>query len=106
MCSRHFNCQTLANLFRKSQSQQRRVVQTAAVRRNMSGPDYPEARVLEVPCRVEGVVVKGFGRGSRELNIPTGEVPNSPFPESFRVLAKCLFRETSLELLQIVKVPI
>ena len=37
-----------------------------------SNPDYPEAKILSVPFRVEGEVVKGFGRGSRELNIPTG----------------------------------
>jgi FAD synthase len=33
---------------------------------------YPEARILSDPFRVEGEVVKGFGRGSKELNIPTG----------------------------------
>ena len=34
---------------------------------------YPEARILSDPFRVEGEVVKGFGRGSKELNIPTGK---------------------------------
>ena len=41
-----------------------------------SNPNYPEARVLTNPFRVEGEVVKGFGRGSKELNIPTGKVDN------------------------------
>ena len=36
------------------------------------GGDYVDAKVLEAPFKVEGEVVKGFGRGSRELQIPTG----------------------------------
>lgn len=34
--------------------------------------DYTEAKILPVPFLVEGEVVKGFGRGSKDLNIPTG----------------------------------
>lgn len=36
----------------------------------MSG--YPDAKILTSPFYVEGEVVKGFGRGSKDLNIPTG----------------------------------
>ncbi len=39
-----------------------------------SNPNYPDAKVLTNPFRVEGEVVKGFGRGSKELNIPTGKL--------------------------------
>lgn len=34
-----------------------------------AGPESP------FPIRMEGIVEKGFGRGSKELGIPTGELP-------------------------------
>ncbi|RPB23750.1 riboflavin kinase [Terfezia boudieri ATCC MYA-4762] len=34
-----------------------------------SGPELP------YPLKIEGPVVKGFGRGSKELNIPTANIP-------------------------------
>ena len=34
-----------------------------------SGPEPP------YPLKIEGPVVKGFGRGSKELNIPTANIP-------------------------------
>lgn len=34
-----------------------------------SGPESP------YPLKIEGPVVKGFGRGSKELNIPTANIP-------------------------------
>jgi FAD synthase len=40
----------------------------------MKMSDYKEARILARPFLVEGEVVKGFGRGSKDLNIPTGNV--------------------------------
>ncbi|GAO50660.1 riboflavin kinase [Saitoella complicata NRRL Y-17804] len=36
------------------------------------GPDAPES---PYPIRVEGEVIKGFGRGSKELGIPTANLP-------------------------------
>lgn len=35
------------------------------------GPQVPES---PYPISVSGTVVKGFGRGSKELGIPTGKV--------------------------------
>lgn len=37
--------------------------------------DYPDHKVLETPLRLSGEVVKGFGRGSKELGIPTANLP-------------------------------
>ncbi|KAA0152903.1 hypothetical protein FNF29_03427 [Cafeteria roenbergensis] len=37
--------------------------------------DYSGLRVLDEPFRVSGEVVKGFGRGSKELGIPTANLP-------------------------------
>lgn len=42
----------------------------------MSEQEYPEAKVLTDPFKIEGEVVKGFGRGSKELQIPTGDLKN------------------------------
>ena len=37
--------------------------------------EYPDRNVLETPLRLAGEVVKGFGRGSKELGIPTANLP-------------------------------
>lgn len=34
----------------------------------------PEAPIAPFPYKVTGTVVKGYGRGSRELGIPTGKL--------------------------------
>ena len=40
------------------------------------GPaDYTGGKPLSEPLRVKGEVVKGFGRGSKELGIPTANLP-------------------------------
>jgi len=39
-----------------------------------SSADYPELRALEEPLCLKGPVVKGFGRGSKELGIPTANL--------------------------------
>jgi FAD synthase len=36
---------------------------------------YPDQRVLETPLLLSGEVVKGFGRGSKELGVPTANLP-------------------------------
>jgi FAD synthase len=66
------------------------------------GGDYVDAKVLENPFKVEGEVVKGFGRGSRELNIPTGRcsIDSSPnlsiFPRLFVTLANVRILDTRI----------
>ena len=37
--------------------------------------DYPDHRMLDEPLLLSGEVVKGFGRGSKELGIPTANLP-------------------------------
>ncbi len=37
--------------------------------------DYPDHRLLDSPLLLSGEVVKGFGRGSKELGIPTANLP-------------------------------
>jgi len=36
----------------------------------IAGPEVP---ISPYPIRMKGVVVRGFGRGSKELGIPTGK---------------------------------
>lgn len=49
----------------------RRLIVPVHNKMSLSGSgDYPEAKMV-TPFKVEGEVVKGFGRGSKELNIPT-----------------------------------
>ena len=52
------------------------------------GGDYVDAKVLEAPFKVEGEVVKGFGRGSRELQIPTGRY--LPFVRTWQIICQSL----------------
>ncbi|KAF2027154.1 riboflavin kinase [Setomelanomma holmii] len=40
----------------------------------IAGPDIPQA---PFPLKLRGPVIKGFGRGSRELGIPTANIPLS-----------------------------
>ncbi|KAF2091597.1 riboflavin kinase [Saccharata proteae CBS 121410] len=46
--------------------------QPARTRDPIAGPDTPEA---PFPLKLSGKVIKGFGRGSKELGIPTANIP-------------------------------
>ncbi|RUP23516.1 hypothetical protein BC936DRAFT_138995 [Jimgerdemannia flammicorona] len=52
-------------------------------RRLLIGPDTPEA---PFPIRLNGQVVKGFGRGSKELGIPTANLSNDALETLTRTL--------------------
>ncbi|KAI9337033.1 hypothetical protein DFJ73DRAFT_892202 [Zopfochytrium polystomum] len=48
------------------------VIAPAAPRPSIVGPDVPES---PYPVNLKGVVSRGFGRGSKELGIPTANLP-------------------------------
>jgi FAD synthase len=48
----------------------------------MSSVDYSGATVLAPPLLMSGPVVKGFGRGSKELGIPTANLDAAALPEA------------------------
>ncbi len=61
----------------------RSVTVVATAQRNMSETTNPRPRILysdagpeaPFPLRMEGTVISGFGRGSKELGIPTANLP-------------------------------
>ncbi|KAJ4322339.1 riboflavin kinase [Neodidymelliopsis sp. IMI 364377] len=50
------------------------MVRPTGPRDPIAGPDTPQA---PFPLKLRGPVIKGFGRGSRELGIPTANIPLS-----------------------------
>ncbi|KAH6629033.1 riboflavin kinase [Boeremia exigua] len=50
------------------------MVRPTGTRDLIAGPDTPQA---PFPLKLRGPVIKGFGRGSRELGIPTANIPLS-----------------------------
>jgi riboflavin kinase len=52
------------------------------------GPEIPAA---PYPISVSGTVVKGFGRGSKELGIPTGKINKNAQVLKYETKTKLLF---------------
>ncbi|OAL44715.1 riboflavin kinase [Pyrenochaeta sp. DS3sAY3a] len=50
------------------------MVRPEGAREPIAGPDTPEA---PFPLKLRGPVIKGFGRGSKDLGIPTANIPLS-----------------------------
>ncbi|KAF9577699.1 riboflavin kinase, partial [Lunasporangiospora selenospora] len=50
----------------------------ASTRAKIAGPTSPET---PYPLRMSGTVIKGFGRGSKELGIPTANLPEESIAE-------------------------
>lgn len=46
----------------------------------------PEPIAAPYPLKMQGLVQKGFGRGSKELGIPTANLPEESYCESFKLL--------------------
>ncbi len=43
-------------------------------------------RFERAPLRLAGKVIKGFGRGSRQMGVPTANLPTAPLAEQLRGL--------------------
>lgn len=54
----------------------------------VAGPDTPEP---PFPIRVEAQVIRGFGRGSRELGIPTANIRPEDIPGIFEHQASGIY---------------